>query len=133
MVFIGLLLRGLLLRDAVKRSAARKQRNRAYTHDLTPGKQLGQRLHRPRGHLAVGGHTRDHLVVPAVHQRFRGLTVLPLSSRPGEPATRVIVRGMKGSRAPLVLLATRALHGTEGNGFAPEFDAILRGTAVLDW
>ena len=69
----------------------------------------------------------------AFARRFGGLTVLPLSSRPGEPATRVIVRGMKGSRAPLVLLATRALHGVDGNGFAPEFDAILRGTAVLDW
>jgi tRNA1(Val) A37 N6-methylase TrmN6 len=69
----------------------------------------------------------------AFARRFGGLTVLPLSSRPGEPATRVIVRGMKGSRAPLVLLATRALHGADGNGFAPEFDAILRGTAVLDW
>ncbi len=65
--------------------------------------------------------------------RFGAITVLPLSSRPGEPATRAVVRGVKGSRAPLALLATRALHGSEGNGFASEFDAILRGTAVLDW
>ena len=65
--------------------------------------------------------------------RFGAITILPLSSRPGEPATRVIVRGVKGSRAPLTLLATRALHGAQGNGYAPEFDAILRGAAALDW
>ena len=69
----------------------------------------------------------------ALARRFGGLAVLPLSSRPGEPAARVLIRGVKGSRAPLTLLATRPLHGSEGNGFAPEFDAILRGTAVLDW
>lgn len=65
--------------------------------------------------------------------RFGDLTVLPLSSRPGEAATRVLLRGTKGSKAPLTLLAARAFHGAQGNGFAPEFDAILRGAAVLDW
>jgi tRNA1(Val) A37 N6-methylase TrmN6 len=72
-------------------------------------------------------------VLAAFDRRFGNLTVLPLSPRPGEAATRVIVRGVKGSRAPLTLLSSRALHGAQGNGFAPEFDAILRGAAVLDW
>jgi tRNA1(Val) A37 N6-methylase TrmN6 len=72
-------------------------------------------------------------LLAAFDRRFGNLTVLPLSPRPGEAATRVIVRGAKGSRAPLTLLATRALHSAQGNGFAPEFDAILRGSAVLDW
>ena len=72
-------------------------------------------------------------LLKAFDRRFGALTVLPLSPRPGQPATRVLLRGTKGSRAPLTLLAARALHGTEGNGFTPEFDAILRGAAVLDW
>jgi Predicted O-methyltransferase len=53
--------------------------------------------------------------------------------RPGAAASRVLVRGTKGSRAPLTLLASRALHGEDGRAFAPEFDAIFRGMAVLDW
>nr|WP_295883188.1 methyltransferase [uncultured Devosia sp.] len=66
-------------------------------------------------------------------QRFGAVTVLPLSPRPDEPANRVLVRGIKGSRAPLTLLASRALHELEGRAFAPEFEAIFRGTARLVW
>lgn len=66
-------------------------------------------------------------------RRFGAVTVLPLTPRPGEPAGRVLVRGIKGSRAPLTLLASRPLHGPEGRDFAPAFDAIFRGTARLVW
>lgn len=66
-------------------------------------------------------------------RRFGAVTVLPLVPREGEPASRVLVRGIKGSRAPLVLLASRALHDTEGRAFRPEFDAIFRGAARLVW
>lgn len=66
-------------------------------------------------------------------RRFGAITVLPLSSREGEPATRILVRGIKGSRAPLTLLAARALHEPEGRAFRPEFEAIFRGDSVLGW
>jgi tRNA1(Val) A37 N6-methylase TrmN6 len=72
-------------------------------------------------------------LLAAFETRFGAITVLPLSPRPGAAASRVLVRGIKGSRAPLTLLSTRAFHGADGNGFAAEFDAILRGTAALDW
>ncbi|WP_052715602.1 tRNA1(Val) (adenine(37)-N6)-methyltransferase [Devosia chinhatensis] len=72
-------------------------------------------------------------VMAAFAPRFGGLTILPLAPRPGQAATRIIVRGTKGSRAPLTLRATRFLHGASGNDFAGEFDAIFRGRAALDW
>ncbi|MHA6298363.1 tRNA1(Val) (adenine(37)-N6)-methyltransferase [Devosia sp. CAU 1758] len=72
-------------------------------------------------------------LLAAFEPRFGAVQVLPLSPRPGEPASRVLMRGVKGSRAPLTLLSTRAMHGAEGNGFVPEFDAILKGSALLDW
>ena len=65
--------------------------------------------------------------------RFGAVTMLPLSPRDGERVTRVLVRGLKGSRAPLTMLASRALHEPEGRAFTPQFDAILRGAARLDW
>lgn len=65
--------------------------------------------------------------------RFGGITILPLIPREGQPANRVLVRGIKGSRAPLTLLASRALHEPAGRGFRPEFDAIFRGDARLGW
>lgn len=72
-------------------------------------------------------------LLAAFEGRFGGLTILPLCPRPGAPASRVLVLGRKGARAPLTLLASRALHGESGNGFGPDFDAIFRGAAPLDW
>lgn len=72
-------------------------------------------------------------LLAAFTPRFGAVTILPLHPRPGQAATRVLLRGTKGSRAPLTLLAGRALHGEEGRAFAPQFDAIFRGTATLDW
>lgn len=72
-------------------------------------------------------HRADELreVLAALDGRFGALEVLPLHARQGAPAHRIIVRGRKGSRAPLKLLAGRALHG-EGNRFLPEVEAVLR-------
>ena len=72
-------------------------------------------------------HRADALapLLAAMHGRFGALRVLPIHPRPGEPATRLVVQGRKGSRAPLQLLAGLTLHGP-GNAFTPEVDAILR-------
>ena len=69
----------------------------------------------------------------AFNARFGALTVLPLVSRDGEPANRLLIRGIKGSRAPLTLLGSRVLHEAEGRSFRPAFEAIFRGSARLDW
>jgi tRNA1(Val) A37 N6-methylase TrmN6 len=72
-------------------------------------------------------------LLAAFDRRFGALTLLPLAPRPGLPASRVLIRGIKGSRAPLTLLSTRALHEMEGNAFSPEFVAILTGATPLLW
>jgi tRNA1(Val) A37 N6-methylase TrmN6 len=69
-------------------------------------------------------------VLAALAGRFGGTVVLPIHPRGGEPASRVLVRAVKGSRAPLELLAGLALHNA-GNGFRPEVEAILRHGAGL--
>ncbi len=91
-------------------------------------------------HAAPGGevifiYPAHHLptLLGAFDARFGAIAILPLSPREGEPATRVLVRGIKGSRAPLTLLATRALHEPGGRAFRPEFDVIFRGEAGLVW
>lgn len=80
-------------------------------------------------------HTAEALppLLIAFTQRFGAVTVLPLLPREGQPASRVVVRGIKGSRAPFRLLAGRALHESDGRAFRPEFDAIFRGTGRLVW
>jgi len=65
--------------------------------------------------------------------RFGEITVMQLTPRDGADINRILVRGIKGSRAPLRLLASRALHEPSGRAFRPDFDAIFRGTARLVW
>lgn len=91
-------------------------------------------------HAAPGGeaiviHVAAALpaLLAAFDRRFGAVTVLPLSPRQGAPASRILVRGIKGSRAPFVLLASRALHVEDGRAFRPEFDALFRGEGRLVW
>jgi tRNA1(Val) A37 N6-methylase TrmN6 len=77
-------------------------------------------------------HRADALpeVLAALAGRFGGTIVLPIHPRDGEPASRVLVRAVKGSRAPLELRPGLVLHGA-GNGFQPLAEAILRHGAGL--
>jgi tRNA1(Val) A37 N6-methylase TrmN6 len=61
----------------------------------------------------------------------RGVSVFPLWPRAGEAAKRVLVRAVKGSRAPFALLPGLVLHG-EGNKYTRAANAILRDGAALD-
>ena len=62
--------------------------------------------------------------------RFGGVTVLPVHSKAGEPAIRVLVRATKASRAPLALLPGLVLNDRAG-ARPKQAEAVLRGGAVL--
>ena len=62
----------------------------------------------------------------ALGGRVGGLAVLPVQPREGAAATRILIRGVKGSKAPLSLLPPLILHRSDG-AYAPLADAILRG------
>jgi tRNA1(Val) A37 N6-methylase TrmN6 len=89
------------------------------------------RMCAPRG-LATIVHKAEALipVLSAFDARFGDLKILPLQPRPNDPAHRVIVEGVKGSKAPLQLMAPFVLH-SEGNDFTPAAQAILRSGAAL--
>jgi FkbM family methyltransferase len=90
------------------------------------------RFVKPRG-AATMIHKAEALgeILAAFDGRFGAIKVLPIHPRAGDPAIRVIVRGTKGSRAPMQLLSGFVLHG-EGGGFTRAADAILRHGAALD-
>ncbi|MCD7059285.1 tRNA1(Val) (adenine(37)-N6)-methyltransferase [Pelagibacterium xiamenense] len=73
-----------------------------------------------------------HLLA-AFTARMGAVTVLPIAARPETPASRVLISGRKGSRAPLTLLPPLVLHGATGNAFLPHVDAVFRGNTALDW
>ena len=68
--------------------------------------------------------------------RFGGISVFPLYRGEGEEATRVIVRGQKGSRAPMRLLSGLVLHkpkkaDVSRREWTDEANAVLNGEAGL--
>ena len=65
-----------------------------------------------------------------IEPAFGALTVLPVHPKPAAPAIRVLVRAIKGSRAPLALLPGLVLNGPDGRPSA-EAEAVLRGGNVL--
>jgi tRNA1(Val) A37 N6-methylase TrmN6 len=77
-------------------------------------------------------HRADALgaVVSAFESRFGAIRVFPVFPRKGTAANRIIVQGVKGSRASLQVLPGLVLHG-DGNGFLPRAEAILRDGAGL--
>ncbi len=89
------------------------------------------RLLRPRGTLTLICRA-DSLdkVLQALSPAFGGLLVLPIHSKPGEHAIRVLVRGTKASHAPLGLLPAIFLNGSDGRPSA-EAQAILRNGSTL--
>lgn len=77
-------------------------------------------------------------VLGAAARRFGAVDIMPVQPRPAEPAHRVLVRAIKGSRAALRLLPALVLHGETGNAFTPAVDAVLRdgrglGSAGRAW
>lgn len=75
-------------------------------------------------------HKADMLgkLLQAMEERFGDIRVAPLFPRTGTAANRVIVQGVKGSKAPLQLLQGLILHDQNGR-FTPEAEAVLRDGA----
>lgn len=71
-------------------------------------------------------------VLAAAGDEFGGVAVLPIYPRLNATAIRILVRAIKGSRAPLTLLPGLLLNDANGKPSA-EAEAILRGGAALQW
>ena len=69
-------------------------------------------------------------VLQALGGGFGGVAVMPVHPKPGAPAIRILVRAVKGSRAPLALHPGLVLND-ENNRPAAMADAVLRGRSVL--
>lgn len=84
----------------------------------------------PKGE-AVMIHRADHVeaVLAAFSGRFGAITLRFIHPRAGEAASRLIIAGIKGSRAPLSVLPPLVLHA--GEGFSPEAQALHAGAARL--
>lgn len=100
---------------------------------LAPWARACLALLRPGGELAMI-HRADALqeCLASLASRLGALRVLPVVARAGGPATRILLRGVKGSKAPLTLLSPLVLHEADG-AFTPQAEALARGEGELPW
>ncbi|MDX2203557.1 MAG: methyltransferase [Hyphomicrobiaceae bacterium] len=86
---------------------------------------------RPDGRLALINRAEMLAAVMAAAQgRFGALRVRPFHPREGADASRIIIEGRKGSRAPLTIAGGRILHDADGR-YRPDVEAVLRDGAAL--
>ena len=119
--------RGTAAGDATKAAA------HAMPHgDLDRWMRFAASMLRPAGTVTLI-HRAEALaeVLAALEGRFGDARVLPIHPFAGKSASRILVRGTKASRAPLVLLHPIILHEAD-RSFRADIDAVLRRGAALD-
>jgi tRNA1(Val) A37 N6-methylase TrmN6 len=89
--------------------------------------------------LAPGGrfvmiHRPDALstILAAIGSRLGAIALLPVHPTIGASAHRLLVSGVKGSKAPLRLAPGLVLHEADGR-LTAEADAVHRGKRLIDW
>jgi tRNA1(Val) A37 N6-methylase TrmN6 len=94
---------------------------------------------RPRGlfHMIQSVERMPEAICAAL-PLLGSLEVLPLSARPGRAPERFLLRARKEGRAafrlwPPLMLHDGPSHDTDRDSYTPEFDAILRDAAPLEW
>jgi tRNA1(Val) A37 N6-methylase TrmN6 len=70
-------------------------------------------------------------ILAACEGRLGALRILPFHPRPSQAAIRILVTGVKGSRAGLSLEPPLVLHGETGNGFLARVEAVINGECGL--
>jgi len=80
-------------------------------------------------------HRADRLadLLALLGEKAGSFAVRPVQPFVDQPAKRVLVRAVRGGRAPLRLLPALILHDRDGGKHTPQADAILRGEAALDF
>ncbi len=80
-------------------------------------------------------HRADRLadLLSLLSRRAGSFAARPVHPFADAPASRVLVRAVRGGRAPLKLLPALVLHPRNGAKHTPEADAILRGEAAFGW
>jgi len=70
-------------------------------------------------------------LLDALEGRFGGLIIVPVQPRPQDAAIRIVIKGIRGSRAGLSLYPALVLHHETGNEFTERAIAINNGLTSL--
>jgi tRNA1(Val) A37 N6-methylase TrmN6 len=111
---------------------ARRAEAHVLDGDLEGWLRAAATLLAPRGRLVLI-HRADALpaLIRAAGRRFGGLRLRFIHPIAEGAAIRVLMTGIKGSRAPLAVLPPLVLHGA-GGAFTPEAAALHAGAAAIE-
>ena len=121
--------------DASATRPADADRDRARFGDMDLSEWIGHcsRLCRPRGRVVlILRADRIATALRALDGPAGDLRILPIHSRSGEPANRVLIRARKAVRTPPSILAGLVLHNEDGSWTEAAL-RILRQGAAIDW
>jgi tRNA1(Val) A37 N6-methylase TrmN6 len=110
--------------------AARRLAHVASANSLAAWADCAAALLAARGTLTLVWRAAGLSDVLGALAGFGGITILPIHPKPSAAAIRVLVRAVKGSGAPLVLLPPLMLNSADGTP-STEAEAILRGGMPL--
>lgn len=117
-----------------KISAPGEGKEAAYIESLSLEGWIKAMIHaaKPRASVIIVHRAAELARILTQLDRQAGeITVLPVASKAGEPARRVLVRGRKGlKRGPLTLLPPLVTHLPDGSGRSAAGEEIIRGGAV---
>ncbi|WP_417671771.1 tRNA1(Val) (adenine(37)-N6)-methyltransferase [Roseibium sp.] len=65
-------------------------------------------------------------VLDVLHSRFGAIDIIPLRPRPEAPATRILLRAVRASKAPLQLLPGFVLHERDSSDFTAQSRGVMR-------
>jgi tRNA1(Val) A37 N6-methylase TrmN6 len=87
---------------------------------------------RPKGGFAIIARPQSIAeILAALAGRFGKVEVLPIHPRPDGPAIRIVVRGVRASRAGMALMPPLFLHESGSDRFLQRADDINNGRASL--
>jgi tRNA1(Val) A37 N6-methylase TrmN6 len=116
-----------------RRSASRGAAHQMEKGGLAKWLRFLAAMARPGGELCMI-HRPESLpeLLAVMEGRFGAIAVKPVFSRPRESAIRILLRGVKGSRAPFSLRGGLVLRGANDE-YSPEAEGILRRGASVVW
>lgn len=116
---------------AASPDAGKAQAHLTLGSDLEDWVRFACVMAKPKGTVTFV-HRADALprLLDAMTGHLGGIEVFPLWPAQDKPASRVIIRGRRGSKAPLTLQQGLVLHGRDGR-FTDRAEAILREGASL--
>lgn len=111
---------------------------KAMSHQMRDGElerwvKFAARVVKPRGALVMIHRTEMlGLLLGCLERRFGDVAVVPVHSRADEPAKRFLIKGCKGSRAPLRVMPGLVVHEGPDNAIRADVKAVSSDGLGLD-